>query len=130
MLVNALEGRVEGGPFTRQDPATGRQSCLDLWLCTAGLAPHVTSLVVDSGRKMVVSRPVWREGRWQLTHSDHYTILLTLDSLPLASRSGKQVAEVRWNLAKSGGWEKYKRLTEEKSEKIKAVIEDDTFDND
>ena len=88
VLVNALEGRVEGGPFTRQDPATGRQSCLDLWLCTAGLVPHVTSLVVDSGRTMVVARPVWREGRWQLTHSDHYTMLLTLDSLPLANRSG------------------------------------------
>ena len=40
------------------------------------------------------------------------------------------MAEVRWNLARRDGWKKYKRLTEEKSEKIKAVIEDDTIDNE
>ena len=40
------------------------------------------------------------------------------------------MSEVRWNLARRGGWEKYKKLTEEKSYKIKAVIEDDSLDNE
>ena len=44
VLLNAIEGMVEGGPFTQADPATGRESCLDLWLCSTGLAPHLKSL--------------------------------------------------------------------------------------
>ena len=79
VMVNAMEEKVEGGPFTRQDPASGRQSCLDLWLCTNGLVPHVKSLVIDCERKMTVARPVWRRGRRQLTH---YTMILTLKNLP------------------------------------------------
>ena len=28
VMVNSMKEKVEGGPFTRQDPASGRQSCL------------------------------------------------------------------------------------------------------
>ena len=128
VLVNAMEEKVEGGPFTRQDPASGRQSCLDLWLCTDGLVPHVKSLVIDSERKMTVARPVWRRGRWQLTHSDHYTMLLTLQNLPTGRQSEKGNKEVGWNLARKNGWEKYKQLTEAKSESIKKVVENEELD--
>ena len=116
-MVNAMEEKVEGGPFTRQDPASGRQSCLDLWLCTNGLVPHVKSLVIDSERKMTVARPVWRRGRWQLTHSDHYTMLLTLQNLPTGRQAERGEKEVGWNLTRKNGWEKYKLLTEARSQK-------------
>ena len=47
-LVNGL-GRevVKGGPFTREDPATGIMSCLDLWIVSRELLPYVSSLVID-----------------------------------------------------------------------------------
>ena len=63
MLVNSMEEKVVGGPYTRLDPATGHLSCLDLWICTNGLAPHIKCLEIDSGRRMLVARPVQREGR-------------------------------------------------------------------
>ena len=50
-LINAMEDIVEGGPFTRKDPATGRETCINLWLCTVGLVPHVKSLMIDKDRK-------------------------------------------------------------------------------
>ena len=55
-------------------------------------------------------------------------MLLTLQNLPTGRQSGKREKEVGWNLAKKDGWEKYKRLTEEKSEKIKEVVENEELD--
>ena len=99
VLLNAREGVVEGGPFTRADPATGRESCLDLWLCSAGLAPHMKSLWIDRDRKLTVARPVWRSGKLQLVHSDHYTMIGTFHNLQ-AAKEGRQEqeSEVRWNI--------------------------------
>ena len=43
-LVNAMgEEVVEGGPFTRQDPATGALSCLQLFIVSKELRPYVTN---------------------------------------------------------------------------------------
>ena len=42
-------------------------------------------------------------------------------------KSGKSGKEAKWNLAKKDGWEKYKQLTEAKSEKIKEIIENEAF---
>ena len=94
VLLNAMEEKVKGGPFTRSDPATGRLSCLDFWLCTTGLVPHVKSLEIDSERKMAVARPVRRGGKWQLTHSDHFSMLLTLENLPKV-RQREKMEKVR-----------------------------------
>ena len=57
MCVCSGEG-VTGGPFTREDPATGGLSCLDLFVVSEGLRPHVKRLVIDSKRDMVASRVV------------------------------------------------------------------------
>ena len=127
-LVNAMEEKVKGGPFTRSDPATGRLSCLDFWLCTTGLVPHVKSLEIDSERKMAVARPVRRGGRWQLTHSDHFSMLLSLENLPKVRQREKMEKEVRWNLSKKNGWEKYKQLTEANSEKLTNLVQDEELD--
>ena len=119
---------MKGGPFTRSDPATGRLSCLDFWLCTTGLVPHVKCLEIDSERKMAVARPVRRGGRWQLTHSDHFSMLLTLENLPKVRQREKMEKEVRWNLSKKNGWEKYKQLTEANSDKITSLVQDEELD--
>ena len=128
VLINSMEEVVQGGPYTRQDPATGRGSCLDLWLCTAGLRPHVSSLKIDSDRKWTVARPVRRKGKLQLMHSDHYCMMLTLQDLPAAGLAGKKEKEVKWNIAKDGGWQKYHDLTEKKSGAMAKIIANDEND--
>ena len=111
LMVNSMEGKTVGGPFTRMDPATGHLSCLDLWLCTIGLAPHIKCLEIDSGRKMPIARPMRRNGRWHLTHSDHFSMILTLENLPTRQQSVSRKKETAWNLARKDGWERYKNLT-------------------
>ena len=79
VLVNGLGGEiVEGGPFTRKDPATGNESCLDLFIVSRELLPYVSNLYIDSGRKIAVSRAVKKGASYKLVFSDHYTCLLTL----------------------------------------------------
>ena len=58
-LVNGL-GRevVQGGPFTREDPATGTMSCLDLWVVSRELLPYVSNLLIDSDKEMTPYRAV------------------------------------------------------------------------
>ena len=51
-LVNSMgQGFVKGGPFTRKDPASGKESCLDLFIVSSDLHPYVRSLLVDSKRE-------------------------------------------------------------------------------
>ena len=84
-----MEERVRGGPFTRKDSASGKESLLDIWLCTTSLASHVKELYVDSSRKWTVARPVLKKGRLQLTRADHYTMLATFENLLVArARAG------------------------------------------
>ena len=56
-MVAGGEGRqgpgvVQGGPFTRRDPATGKESCLDLFIVSRELLPFVSKLTIDSGREI------------------------------------------------------------------------------
>ena len=82
LLVNALgETVVTGGPLTRQDPATGNKSCLDLFVVSADLLPYVDKLVIDSQREMAVARAVKMGKNYKLVYSDHFTCLLTFSNL-------------------------------------------------
>ena len=121
-LVNAMEEVVEGGPFTRRDPATGKESLLDLWICTAGLAPHFKELYIDSSRKWEVARPVRKAGRLQLTHTDHYTMVACLQNLP-AARVARKEQEVRWKTGDKEGWARYKEKSKNAGQKIKDIVE-------
>ena len=48
ILVNGLgKDVVIGGPFTRQDPATGKLSCLDLFIISRELRPFFSTMVID-----------------------------------------------------------------------------------
>ena len=122
-LVNGLGPEVvEGGPFTRKDPATGNGSCLDLFVVSRQLLPYVSSLKIDSDRCMAVSRAVKIGQKYEQVFSDHYTCLLTFQGLP-KGKEGKTTKKVLWNLAKEGGWEKYRILTEQYSHSLKRAIE-------
>ena len=61
-LVNGLD-LVQGGPWTWESAADSKiRSCLDLVIVSAGLLPHVSSLVVDSERKITPARVSMRKG--------------------------------------------------------------------
>ena len=112
VLINGLgQETVQGGPFTRKDPATGSQSCLDLFIVSRELRPYVQGLVIDSKRELAVGRAVKVGNIYQTIYSDHYTCILTFENLPTVKK-GKQEKTMIWNLAKEGGWAIYKQLTE------------------
>ena len=122
VLVNGMgEEVVVGGPYTREDPATGGLTALDMFIVSRELRPHVTSLVIDSERKFTPSRVVKRKGEAKQVYTDHYSALLTLTNLARGKdmMEGKQL---RWNLAKEGGWSRYKELTDEYAEKIEKAV--------
>ena len=126
ILVNGMGEIVEGGPFTRKDPATGKLSCLDLFIVTKELKPHVLSLRIDSEREMAVARAVKQGGKARLTYSDHFSCLLELKNLPRRSNKNRGTMKAVWNLGKQGGWEAYKNLTQRASQKIEAVMSSDS----
>ena len=125
VLVNGLgEEVVSGGPFTRQDPATGTFSCLDLFVVSKEVVPYISKLEIDSERKMDIARVERnkKKGTFRMVYPDHFPVLLTLTNLPLE----KEVHEekiVRWNLAKDGGWEEYRKESEKIKEKLIRVVE-------
>jgi hypothetical protein len=117
-LVNGLGPKVvKGGPFTREDPATGNLSCLDLCVVSRELLPYVDNLVIDSKREMAVARAVKMGKKFKMVYSDHFTCLLTFNNLP-RRQEAKETKQVVWNLAKEGGWDQYKILSDLYSEAL------------
>ena len=129
-LVNGLgQEVVTGGPYTRKDPATGKQSCLDLFVVSRELLPYVKKLEIDSQREMAVGRSVKMGSKYKMVYSDHYTCLLTLSDLPRMKETRQQKQTV-WNIKKEGGWKAYKELTDNYSLAFEKMLEkDDTIDN-
>ena len=129
-LVNGLgQELVTGGPYTRKDPATGKQSCLDLFVVSRELLPYVKKLEIDSQREMAVGRSVKMGSKYKMVYSDHYTCLLTLSDLPRMKETRQQKQTV-WNIKKEGGWKAYKELTDNYSLAFEKMLEkDDTIDN-
>ena len=69
-LVNGMgENVVEGGPFTGKDPATAKESCLDLFIVSENLRPHVAKLVIDAKREMTTARAIKKKGGFKLVLS-------------------------------------------------------------
>ena len=124
-LVNGMgELVVRGGPFTRQDPATNKMSCLDLFIVSCELLPYVKELFIDSKRKFAVSRAVKMRNTYKQVYSDHFTCFLTLTDLPRV-RERRDEKQVVWNLSKEGGWDKYKVLTDKFSEALQDIVNND-----
>ena len=126
VLVNGMgQEVVEGGPFTRADPATGGLSCLDLFVVSRELRPYVSSLYIDSDKKWTLARSMKVRGRSRLVHSDHFPCLLTFNNLP-RGQEAKEEKQTKWNLAKEGGWEKYEKVSDDLADKVKEALKDDT----
>ena len=77
MLVNGLgDDVVEGGPFTREDPATGVLSCLDLFVVSRELRPYIDKLIIDLKHEMSSSRVIIRKEEYKVIYSDHLLAML------------------------------------------------------
>jgi hypothetical protein len=85
------------------------------------LLPFVQKLVIDSGRDMAVARAVKMGRKYELVYSDHFTCLLSFSNLP-RRQEAKEAKQVVWNLAKAGGWDQYKLLTNEYSQALRKAI--------
>ena len=121
-LVNGLgEEVVQGGPYTRSDPATGNRSCLDLFVASRELMPYVTNLSIDSERKNTIARIVKNKRKRRIIYPDHFSSILTFKNLP-RKREEKNEKRIVWNLAKENGWQIYKSLTDKYSEKLENII--------
>ena len=110
--VNGLgQEIVKGGPFTRQDPATGNRSCLDLFVVSAELLPYVQNLTIDSQREMAVTRAVKVGMRFKEVPSDHFTCILTLTNLPrVQERKVKSSSYGTWKRKEVGTSIKYLQI--------------------
>ena len=127
VLVNSQGVEVvEGGPYTREDPATGKLSCLDLSIVSRELWPYVQKLVIDKERKFTPARPIKKKGNYRMIYTDHFSTLLTIKDLPRRLKE-KEEKRVLWNLARQNGWEEYKRLTNEYSDKLLEIVEDNNL---
>ena len=114
---------VQGGPFTREDPASGVMSCLDLWVVSRELLPYVSSLVIDREKNITPYRAVKKKQSYKLIYTDHLSGLLTLKDLPIR-RQKKEDKMTIWNLAKSDSWAEYRKVTDAFSKELEKVVED------
>ena len=127
VLVNGLsKDQVEGGPFTRKDPATGQMSCLDLFVASKELLPYIEKLVIDKKEKFTPGRAIKKKGKYKLINTDHYSCLLTIKDLPQKRERSIEKRTV-WNLSKENGWKCYKTYSDMFSEKLTKIISNEAL---
>ena len=93
---------VEGGPFTRYDPAVpndeNSKSCHDLIIVSQELEKYLSKVKVD---KLLHITPFRALGQGKICFPDHYAILVELKGIPLASQNAAKGKKVTiWNLNK------------------------------
>ena len=122
VLLNSM---AEGGPFTWVNPANSEnKSCLDLAMCSVDLLPFVKGMLIDCERKVTPKRVVSSKKGIKFVFADHLPIIIVLEGMNISKRVVK--VETRWNLAKPGGWEAYKVLTNKVTDDMDRVIDDDS----
>ena len=123
VLVNAMgEEVVEGGPFTREDPATGALSTLDLFIVNKELAPYVSKLTIDSKKKITVARVIKKKKEKKFVFSDHFSCIIKFKNLQMKKEETKR-KETKWNLMKKNGWKDYKVISDDYCDQLEKVIE-------
>ena len=131
ILVNGLP-LASGGPFTRFDPSDpeneGKKSCLDLVLVSPNLVKYLKVMRIDSQQKLKMARVTSTQDGVKMTSTDHYTVEVIFQNIPLKSGSPVEEKVVRWNLNKIGGWERYEMLSDKAADKIVEVVEDEEND--
>ena len=114
ILANALKS-VEGGPFTRYDPANpdndDKKSCLDLIIMSKNLSKYVENLIIDKKLAFTPGRAVSKS---KIVYPDHYGLVMKFKNIPMKPQNNLSGTKYStWNTNKEGGWTKYKDITED-----------------
>ena len=126
VLLNNLD-IVKGGPWTWTDRRDkNRKSCLDLAIMSSCLLPYLDRVEIDKDRNYTPRRVIKRKHKIVTIFSDHFSLKMELKGIPKKLETHK--IEVGWNLGKPGGWDNYKTTTDEVSEKIMRIVEQDEED--
>ena len=64
---------VVWGPFTRVDPASGKLSCLDLFIATTNLRPYIKKLASDSASLLGIASTGVKKGKLVTTTSPAFS---------------------------------------------------------
>ena len=104
----------------------GQTSCLDLAIISVSLTAFVSRVIVDSQRCFTPRRIIRNRSRTKTIFTDHYSVMVKLKGMP--TKQQKENHEHAWNKGNPNGWEMYERMTDEKSDTIKAIV--DNQDND
>merc|ERR1712008_182360 len=87
------------------------------------MRPFIEQLMIDSDKKITPVRMRKTKKEMKKTFSDHFSVLLTISDLP-KSKKEKEEKQVKWNLAKYKGWERYKEVSDEYADKIEQIVTD------
>ena len=63
----------------------------------------------------------------RVVKSDHHPIILSLENIPRSKT--KKTVTTRWNLFKTGGWDEYKKLSDEIASEADKIINDKRLSN-
>ena len=119
IVINNLD-LVKDGPWTWVDRKDSNvKSCLDIGIMSAALLPYLTEVEVDINKKFTPRRVINNKKK-KTIYTDHYSLKIQFRGIPRVQEFKKP--ESSWNRGKPGGWEVYKRMTNESSEKIREVI--------
>ena len=121
-ILNNLK-LTEGGPWTREDPAYGTWSCLDLAIGSQNLKNCVVKVVVDTEKKFTPYRPTTCRGIIGRRYTDHLSLML---EIKMKNKKMIQKQEVKWNTSKPEGWHNYKWISNLHAEEIKKVCEEES----
>ena len=113
---------AEGGPWTREDPAHGTWSCLDLAIGSTNLNEGVVSIVVDEKKKFTPFRAISTKDGLRRRHTDHLSIMI---ELRLKNKIGESKKEVKWNTSNPEGWNNYSWMTNLQAGAIKKICEEE-----
>ena len=123
-LLNSLDLAV-GGPWTRVDPSSGVLSCLDIAIGSANLLPYVHSFQVDSDRKFTPNRIHYKDGKYGVTFTDHFSVLAELQ---MPGSEVEQKKESKWNVYKPGAWNNYEWISNLFAKKMEEIIDDNNLE--
>ena len=125
ILINSLD-IVTGGPWTWTDRKdNNRKSCLDLAIMSSSLLPYLDKMEVDKEMNFTPRRVLKRKKNIVTIFSDHFSLKILLKGIPRRKETDEN--KTVWNLGKPNGWEVYKASTNEVSDKIVSIVEDDNL---
>ena len=101
-----------------------KKSCLDLALVSNDIYRYIETLTIDQNSHYPLGRVVVKNGVKTLVRPDHYPMILKFKDIPIDRSKFKKDKDVRFNLKKDGGWDKYKAITDDCKELL-AIVNDD-----